>query len=648
MSVKHSPKDRMSIQSPHSTNKSLLQDTNGGENEDDDDEESLWTLAKPDLTNLAEFISEALTAEDQGLLIFAQTLLESSGVEFLNELLLLERVKFQKSWLLHEILNTDVKMPTSASKVLNKFKAINAAANKIDLDICELLTRLQKVNLGSKTLDGFDFERLAEYCQFVDALTDASKLERKIEVAETIVVVVQGILEAAITVSLNLASSKDLNAEFLENDSTVGERAWAYMDERFAKQDETNEALSNKLDDITSCLQQLLVSAKEGGPSTIPSRLTRPSRLVQPVNRGRPAIPELSKTDLLRSALEVKPSFQSSFSERNTLDKRHLSKNESSHEAKAAALHSSSLLAQLTTSTKGGSTYDECITVNDLYCRQLPTTNSSFGEFATSPNEITTLLRSGQLVIPGFNLIQHTAGRTSGSTDKVGRQIAVGKLGGLYVRELSLIQGLEKLTLTKEQTYLINPAAGLPKSLAHMARFLTEQVAGMKEGVLHSHGPFEDEGMMELIEKCSASMMANFSEASAKLLDGIKMPCMSPEGHWRGLLQLFWHQYSRAFSPRRQDGCSIFYPEALNRDFIENRDTLFSEYNWSTQLTMELGNAMRLQCWKCNGSSDVSYQSCLSSECKKRRADEDNLHVYLVKGGGQSGALVASCRLAKG
>ena len=644
-----SPKDRPSIQSPHSTNKSLLLYTNGGGDEDDDEEENLWSLAKPDLTTLAEFIPEALTVNaNQGLLIFAQTLLESSGGDFLNELLLLERVKFQKSWLLHEILKTDVKMPTSGSKVLNKFKAINAAAHKIELDICEQLTCLQKANLVSKTLDGFDFDQLAEYCQFVDALTDASKLERKIQVTETIVVVVQGILEAAITMSLRLASSKDLNTEFLENDSNIGERAWAYIDERFAEQELTNEALSNKLDDITACLRQLLATAKEGVPPVIPSRLTRPSGLVQPVSRGRPSIPELSKTELLRSALDVKPSFQSSLGERTTLDKRHISKSESSHEAKAAALHSSSSLAQLTTSTKSGSTYDKRITVNDLYCRHLPTTNSSFGEFVTSPNEITAFLRSGQLVIPGFNLIQHSAGRTSGSTDKVGRQIAHGKLGSLYVRELSLIQGLEKSALTKEQTTLINPAAGLPKSLAHMARFITEQIAGMKEGVLHSYGPFDDEGMMGLIEKCSASMMANFSEASAKLLDGIKMPCMSPEGHWRGLLQLFWHQYSRAFSPRRQDGCSIFYPEALNRDFIANRDTLFSEYNWLTQLTMELGNAMRLQCWKCNGTSDVSYQSCLSSECKKKRTDEDNLHVYLVKGGGPSGALVASCRLSKG
>jgi hypothetical protein len=411
--------DRPSIQSPQSTNKTLLLATNGGEIDDEEEEENLWTLAKPNLTNLAEFVVEASTeSPNQGLLVFAQILLESTETEFLNELLLLEKVKFQKSWLLHEILKTDVKMPTIASKVLTKFKAINAAAERIDLDICEQLTRLQKANLSAQSLGDFDFDRLAEYCQFADALTDGSKLERKIEVTETIVVVVQGILEAAITLALQLASSKALDNEFLENDSNNGtDRAWAYMEERFAKQDQTNQALSNKLDDITACLQRLVATASEVAPPVIPSRLTRPSGLVQPVQRH--AIPELSKTDILRSALDVKPSFQSSFGDRPTLDKRGLSISESSHEAKAAALYSSSVLAQVTTNTKGGSTYDECITVNDLYCRHLPTTNGSFGEFATSPNEITTLLRSGQLIIPGFNLIQHTAGRTSGTADKV-------------------------------------------------------------------------------------------------------------------------------------------------------------------------------------------------------------------------------------
>jgi hypothetical protein len=644
MSVQHSPKDRKAHKSPLSANKQLLsQISNGGGDDDDDDEEeeNEWTKVKPNISALVEFISETLpVSSNQGLLVFAQTLLESSGTEFLKELLDLERVKFPKPWLLHEILSVDVKLPTTSSRVLTKLKAISLAAEKLELDICDQLTFLQQMNRTSKSLGDFDFDRLAEYCQFVDGLpTSESRLKRKIEVTETIVVVVQGILEASITVALELGASKALDDDFKYHES-MGDRLSSWVEDGFRKQDLMNASMSNQLDEITRCLQQLMGSAREevGG-------LSRGSSCISGIDHSnlRPSFSaaDTSKTEQLRAALAVQSKSSSIFN-------GHLGvKSESSHEAKATALHSGPLLAQLTSHTKGASIIDDCLSVNELYARQLPKTSASSVQFATSPNEIMNLLRAGQLILPGFNLIQHTTGRTSGSTDKVGRQIVQGKSGGLYVRELSLIQSLDKLTLPKELVTLINPAACLPKSLAHMVRFITEQIAGMKDGILHSHGPFNDGGMMNLIETCSATLIANFSEAVARLLDGIKTPCVSPEGHWRGLLQLFWHQYSRAFSSKRQDGCSIFYPEALNHNFQDNRDTLFSEYNWSTQLTMEIGNAMRLQCWRCNGSSDVSYQSCLSSECKKKRADEENLHVYLVKGSGQSGAMVASCKLSK-
>ena len=44
-----------------------------------------------------------------------------------------------------------------------------------------------------------------------------------------------------------------------------------------------------------------------------------------------------------------------------------------------------------------------------------------------------------------------------------------------------------------------------------------------------------------------------------------------------------------------------------------------------------------MSCWGC-GVTDVSYQSCVSSECKKKRAEEEHLHVYVAKALGPSGS----------
>jgi hypothetical protein len=101
---------------------------------------------------------------------------------------------------------------------------------------------------------------------------------------------------------------------------------------------------------------------------------------------------------------------------------------------------------------------------------------------------------------------------------------------------------------------------------------------------------------------------------------------------------LFWHQYSRSFSSRKDDFHSVFYPEMLNDHFEDNREKLFNDYRFrSAQLTCDIGNAIKMSCWGC-GVTDVSYQSCVSSECKKKRAEEEHLHVYVAKALGPSGS----------
>ena len=238
----------------------------------------------------------------------------------------------------------------------------------------------------------------------------------------------------------------------------------------------------------------------------------------------------------------------------------------------------------------------------------------------------------------------YSSNSKSGAKDKIGRTIVTNADQSTHwVREVSHIASWEGNS-AKDYVPLINVASKLPKSVFHLSRFLSQQIDFLKNGVLHSLGPFADEGMLDLIESCAATFMSNMCEAAANLLDGVKTPCMSVDGHWRGLLQLFWHQYSRAFTSLRQDCHSVFYPEALNQGFEDNRDILFRDYNWSTQLTCELANLMHLQCWRC--TSDVMHQSCLSVECKKKRAEEESVNVFA--GRSTSGAKVATCRMFKG
>ena len=125
-----------------------------------------------------------------------------------------------------------------------------------------------------------------------------------------------------------------------------------------------------------------------------------------------------------------------------------------------------------------------------------------------------------------------------GDKDKFGRTIMSNhEQSSHWVRELAHIAAWDGHSPSKEFITLINVAFNLPKSLAHLARFLAEQLDFLKNGVLHSLGSFSDDGMLALIESSLATFLSNMCEAAAQLLDGVKTPCMSVDGHWRGLLQ---------------------------------------------------------------------------------------------------------------
>lgn len=334
----------------------------------------------------------------------------------------------------------------------------------------------------------------------------------------------------------------------------------------------------------------------------------------------------------------------------STVGLKELAPLESLHESRAIGLSSSEALQRLTSSSKGNNGCVEHCNVNAGFQRGLPpsASGSTTNRFAVVPNPILDLSKSGLLLVPGIGMVTHSSNSKMGAKDKHGRTIFTNaEQTSHWVRELALIPPYDGHSPNKDFLSLVNVTFNLPKSLAHMSRFTTQQLDFLKNGVLHSVGPFEDEGMLDLIEHCLAKFLANMCEAAAQLLDGVKNPCMSVDGHWRGLVQLFWFQYSRSFTTFRQDSHSVFYPQALNFGFEDNRDMLFRDYNWNTQLTCKLANTMRFQCWRC--SSDVMHQSCLSVECKKKRAEEEACNVFVGKGApGPSGVKAMTCRMYKG
>ena len=295
-------------------------------------------------------------------------------------------------------------------------------------------------------------------------------------------------------------------------------------------------------------------------------------------------------------------------------------------------------LSQLTGEMKGASQNfeDDALTFNDLFARGSPP-GQSFVRLATQPNKYVESLVQGLLLFPLMGLIVQPLNTRAAQSavDKLGRTVVTGRsFGTTLCRDIVHIQALDKQLTQKDWLPIVNSTTqALPRSLPHLIRFFDEQLESVRD-LVTLQGGFKDSGMLSLIENSASLFISNMGEAAAKLLDGIKSPCMSVDGQWRGLLLLFWHQYSQSFSTKRKDFHSIFYPEMLNDNFEENRALLFTDYNWQTQLTCEVGNAMRLTCWNCNGTSDVPFQCCQSTECKKKRVEEENLNIYLGKGGG--------------
>lgn len=662
----HSPVPTTNTSKPPSSNKSLLQD-DGGDEEEDELERQEQKERKEELERLqkekelseelrrpfiesklhAEFAYRVLTeewakvfnskeklirsqwkTEMSGFLIFAQHLLDicgEEGVTVLEGYLSGEQLKSPKPTWMGEFLRLKI----GKSKLLTLMKKITKDAGEIGLELIDILKVIQSANSQKEAFKDFNFEELAAYAKSVDTCELRPGKELKVLVssaADSIVEVIEAIFRAAacmICCDVSVESEDDVESIACEEDS-------AELSKFEAMQSQMS-ATENKLSDLSLAVEKLTV--------LISNMMTNDTQ-----SSGKPAVilpprKQLSKT--VTAALNPKPL-------RNAFPGIGLKQSEVRsdfvHEKRAIDIDTSQAMKKLMGSDNKGSSLvhenEVTLTFNDLYSRGSPP-NQKFERIATQPNRYLDLLLTGSMILPLLGLILQplNSRATHSAVDKLGRTIVSGRgLGTTLIRDVVHIPALDKQLTPKEWLPIVSGTSQtLPASYPHLVRLLTEQVASVKE-VIISQGPFEDEEMLPLIEQNIATFISNMGEAAAKLLDGIKEPCMSPDGHWRGLLILFWHQYSRSFSSRKDDFHSVFFPEMLNDNFEDNREKLFNDYRFKVaQLTCEMGNAMRISCWNC-GVSDVPYQSCISSECRKKRTEEEHLHVYVAKALGPSGA----------
>lgn len=669
--------------SPLSANKAALLHFDGGEQPNEEEEEKREEKEEEVLESMLPMVKSFVTTalargfgEDE-LKVFAHVMEENSGpnpTSTLRRMIEADESGGSKGAWMKEFLNISLKAPSQRTKVTSSFSKISAAFEAMSFDLCCLLGQLEEANLASETFPDFDFSNLVPLLKEVDGpTTKASEgiLRRKIMLTDLIIAISEGAFLAGAHYILchivyhpppapsSIAAIPEAIFEKKINDT------FAQMNSRIEEASDLQRRLSESVIQSLNLVQEDNREFKARLASMM-EHMGRLDVIVEPtIDPARQSANKRFSGQLKAEAKSYVPfgGFLGAGNRSNPGSKANASTGqgqvpssciessllESPHEKRAVDLGTSEALQRLTSTSKGNAV-TEHDNFNLGYRRGLPPTasGSANARFGVSPNAVVELVKTGLLVIPGLGLVTHSSNSKMGAKDKFGRNIYTNpEEASHWVRELAHIAPWDSHSPNKDFVSLINVAFNLPKSLAHLSRFLTEQLDFLKNGVLHSIGPFEDEGMLELIESCLSKFLSNMCEASAQLLDGVKTPCMSIDGHWRGLLQLFWFQYSRSFSTFRQDSHSVFYPQALNQGFEDNRDILFRDYNWSTQLTCELANTMRYQCWKC--SSDVLHQSCLSAECKKKRSDEEAVNVYIGKGApGPSGAKAISCRMSKG
>ena len=626
--------NKTGLTKPPSANKLLLEEDEGeqlrrADEIEKEEMERKVTLDRPfgKAQYFSDFTQKALMdrwesgdnhSEMAGFKIFARTLLDTCSKEAMEEYIEGEQTIFPKPTWIYEFLKFQIS--PGKSKLIFLLRKIHKAAMELSLDITEIMKVLQVANKETGSFEEFDFDDLASYCVAIDNFRSDLDIRDSVETATTAIVeIVEAMFRAAARMICRGRAQKALAEKTVSVHVRSGSES--ENDLLHSRIDETNyklNSMSDALGKLTEMMSTLLARDSE--------KATRTNEVSSSFSRNVSSTRKVDST--LGSRLNSSPVFYPGTDNRA----------ESSHERKAHAIRGGDTLSQLTGEMKGASQNfeDDALTFNDLFARGSPP-GQSFVRLATQPNKYVESLVQGLLLFPLMGLIVQPLNTRAAQSavDKLGRTVVTGRsFGTTLCRDIVHIQALDKQLTQKDWLPIVNSTTqALPRSLPHLIRFFDEQLESVRD-LVTLQGGFKDSGMLSLIENSASLFISNMGEAAAKLLDGIKSPCMSVDGQWRGLLLLFWHQYSQSFSTKRKDFHSIFYPEMLNDNFEENRALLFTDYNWQTQLTCEVGNAMRLTCWNCNGTSDVPFQCCQSTECKKKRVEEENLNIYLGKGGG--------------
>lgn len=245
-------------------------------------------------------------------------------------------------------------------------------------------------------------------------------------------------------------------------------------------------------------------------------------------------------------------------------------------------------------------------------------------QFLERANSLSGALEYGKCFFPRISVEVVTL--TKGDSTDNNRDVF--KAGSAsVVRKVNYLPAYASSSSIKLSTYKRNLISdeGLPTSLTHMTKMLYDDV-----NELRLFTEFLPREMDALIEREIGRFVYLMSTLTVSLVDSSDTSvCVSPEGIWRGLVQLFYHQYMNAFSVAERGLCQFFYPEMLCQAFDVNAGYLLQHYSWKTsQLTGPVHNYIRTSCPRCL-QSKLSAFNCITAACVKVREKESNLHVFL-------------------
>jgi hypothetical protein len=323
---------------------------------------------------------------------------------------------------------------------------------------------------------------------------------------------------------------------------------------------------------------------------------------------------------ILSPTLPSKPT-----TEPKTMDKRLFTSFTSLSPAETlASTGLSGLISEVTTmDTKGNESSD---TLSCMYVAGVkPKSSRRRSTFLESDWNLTNLIETSRCYVPGISV--EIVSPSKGDL-KVDLRSMFKAGSDMVVRKVSFLAPVASqhpsAKMSKPQTNLLSHD-GLPRSLALMIKFLYSELESLR-----LFGEYLSAEMDRLIESevgkfvfLMASLFASLCDSSDSVI------CSSPDGVWRGMVHLFYHQYLDAFSSGNKGMYQTFYPEMLCCSFDTNAAYLWRQYAWKTsQLTGAVHNYLRFACPRCQ-LSKLAYSACITPSCVKAREEEASLHVFV-------------------